>query len=127
MSHTVIFKEGSYIFTLIREDKKVVYMINASDAFTCARNEKDMKPSERAKINGPAFNGVLYYINAWYHDNKESFFWLSKEEYDIIDPALMDINDDRYSDENNGDEECDNCHGPFGRCGGSCADRDLYY
>ena len=27
---------------------------------------------------------------------------------------------------NRGDEECDYCHGPFGRCGGSCRDSDLY-
>jgi hypothetical protein len=25
-----------------------------------------------------------------------------------------------------GDEECDYCHGPVGRCGGSCRDSDLY-
>ena len=25
---------------------------------------------------------------------------------------------------NRGDEECDYCHGPFGRCGGSCRDSD---
>jgi hypothetical protein len=28
---------------------------------------------------------------------------------------------------NRGDEECDYCHGPVGRCGGSCKDTDLYY
>ena len=127
MSPTVTFEEDSYIFTLVREDKEVVYKINASHAFTCARNEKDMNPSERAKIDGPAFNGILYYVHAWYDENKESFTWLSKEEYDIIDPVLTDINDDLYYNSEDGHEECDNCHGSVGRCGGRCTDRDLYY
>ena len=32
-----------------------------------------------------------------------------------------------YTHESDGDEECDYCHGPVGRCGSRCRDSDLYY
>ena len=32
-----------------------------------------------------------------------------------------------YTYESDGDEECDYCHGPVGRCGSRCRDSDLYY
>jgi hypothetical protein len=32
-----------------------------------------------------------------------------------------------YKHESDGDEECDYCHGPVGRCGSRCRDSDLYY
>ena len=59
-------------------------------------DERIILPADRAKIEGPAFEGVLYYICVEPFQGEDILIWLSKEEFDILDPMLMEIEEERY-------------------------------
>lgn len=136
--------DKGYTFTLWRDEKHVVHefknfsvtldenhetIVNGFSSLAIhGIHERIMPPQDLAKIGGPACDGVFYYICAVPYRGEDRIIWLSKEEYDILLPILHDIQDDIQdeSDESDGNEECDYCHGPVGRCGYRCRDSDLY-
>jgi len=104
--------EGAYTFTLMREGKEVIHtfksfsitvnekyetVINGvSSVWVHVIDEDSMKPEERKKINGPAFEGQLYYIRAQPCQGEDILIWLSKEEFDILEPMMDDIAEEKF-------------------------------
>ncbi len=97
MLPTVIFDNSdyTYIFTLLRDGKKVVHEFKGSVVID-NKAEDLIKPADRAKIDGPAFDGKFYYICFQQNQDDYDLIWLSKEEFDILDPMLDEIEDDIY-------------------------------
>jgi hypothetical protein len=115
MLPTVTFdanKNDTYTFTLWRDGKKVVHefkgfsvSINrayetvihgASSVGIHGVDENICTPEDRAKIEGPAFEGVFYYICAQPFQGECSMIWLTKEEFEVLDPILNDIQEELY-------------------------------
>lgn len=86
--------DAFYTFTVMREGKKVVYQLDSFRITIAFANEKDMAPSRREKILGPAYDGVVYYIYLLDRERNDKYFWLSKEEYDIFFPIYFKIEDE---------------------------------
>jgi hypothetical protein len=114
---TLSYKDGVYTITLFRK-ATVIYNL---DGYLMLAVPESSATYYREKVDGPAYNGMLY---MFYKAAPESdYLWLSKEEYDTLLPLWDKVQSlDEYSE--GLDSECDYCHGPVGRCGGSCKDRD---
>jgi hypothetical protein len=108
-------KNDTYTFTLWRDDKKVVHEFCG---FSVSINEKHetvihgassvqihMAPEasfdavDLAKINGPSCDGNFYYIYIEPCQGEGIMIWLSKEEFDILEPILIDIEETRYENQ----------------------------
>jgi len=97
MQPTISYEDNCYTFTLYRDEKKVVYELkDASVVEIHGVNECFWTPEDRAKIDGPACNGFIYYIYAEHYNGESSMFWLSKEETDLLPPILESIKEERY-------------------------------
>jgi len=121
MAHTVTYNDLVYTVTIFRETK-IVYYLNSFWHLLAV--PESTTAAYRDKILGPAYDGMLYmfYRSALHTE----YLWLSKEEYDTLLPIWNDLHPVESSDESDDESECDYCHGPIGRCGGRCRDRDLY-
>jgi hypothetical protein len=117
--HTLSYKDGVYTVTLFRE-MTVVYELEGY--FLLAVPESSAS-YYREKVLGPAYDGMIYMF--YKAAPNPDYLWLSKEEHDTLLP-LWDSLQTPYEDDDSEDldEECDYCHGPIGRCGGRCKDRD---
>jgi len=112
MLPTVTFEKDIYTFTLWRDDKKVVHEFKK---FSVTINEKHdtvihgissvgiheidervLEPHERPKFDGPSFDGKLYYISAQPYQGDEIFIWLSKEEYEVLEPMMDAISEEEF-------------------------------
>jgi hypothetical protein len=114
MLPTVCFdhEEECYTFTLWRDGKKVVHefkgfsvSINSSNetvvnGFSSARlyilDAESAKPEEVAQIDGPAIDGQFYYICAVPFRGEDTIIWLSKEEYEILEPMSDEIEEEKF-------------------------------
>jgi hypothetical protein len=97
---TIVFDNNEYTITLIREGKKVEYKFLASCGTLCIEKEADVMPDVREKIIGSAFDGMLYYI--YFHSisgKDETHIWLSKEEFDILDPLHMNFEEMQFCED----------------------------
>lgn len=116
------YDQGVYTVTLFRETK-VVYELTG---YMLTWALESTASSYREKVVGPSYDDMLYFLMKWDYEEGPTYIWLSKEEYWTLLPMWNDILKKREEEED-ANEECDYCHGPVGRCGGSCRDRDLYY
>ena len=108
-------KNKTYTFTLWRDGKKVVHEFQGFSVTINEENEtiihgfssvgihgideRIILPTDRVKLNGPAFDGVLYYICAQTFKGEDSMIWLSKEEADVLQPMLDEIEEARFYNE----------------------------
>lgn len=115
MLPTVTFdanKNDTYTFTLWRDGKKVVHEFKG---FSVTINEKVetvihgfsfvtihgideriILPEERAKIDGPASDGTLYYIYAEPFQGDCRMIWLTKQEAELLLPMMDTIEEDKF-------------------------------
>jgi len=114
MLPTVTFNDDNeiYKFTLLRDNKKQVHQFKRFSVSVNDSNdtvihgissvgiyeidESVLEPHERPKFDGPAFDGKLYYISAQPFEGDEIFIWLSKEEFQILQPMLDDIEEEKF-------------------------------
>ena len=95
---TVTLRDNVYTFTLIRESKRVVYEFTRMYCIIlCAEKESNLEVHTRDKILGPAFDGILYWIDVSFPGERR-FFWLSKEDFDILEPMLIEEEDKHRCD-----------------------------
>ena len=92
MTPTITLKDKIFTITLMRAGKPVVYKFTRMyHIILYSENETDLDPSQREKIVGPAFNGVVYWIDVCFIE--QHYIWISKEEFDILYPMLSSIYD----------------------------------
>lgn len=114
----VMFDEDNqkYTFTLWRDHQKIVhefegFSVMINEFFETIINgvssvklhiipESILEPEQREKIDGPAFNGDLYYICAKPFYGDDILIWLSKEEFDILQPMMNTIENGLDEDKN---------------------------
>ena len=117
MPPTLTFKDNTYTFTLLRDDKEVVHKFNRTyHVIVCGELETSVLIPARAKILGPAYDGKLYWIDATRFKGEETFIWLSKEEFEILYPMYKHIEDQIYYNEFN-DSICSFCNSHVDICG----------
>jgi len=109
MQPTVSYEKenNNYIFSLLRDGKEVVHAFKDAFATISYGNEKSIPPSQLAKMNGPSYDGWTYHIYVQQHhaekDTEEIFIWISKEEFEILQPVLESIHgleEDQENDAN---------------------------
>ena len=100
MTSTVTFeynKNSAYTLTLWRDEKKTVHELkDVSRVDVDGVDEECISPEDRVRINGPACEGVFYYICAEHYNGEYSMFWISREEADFLTPILDSIKEERY-------------------------------
>ena len=98
MLPSLTYEKEAYIFTLMRNGNKQVYKFGhgISSVGVYVIDESVLKPEERAKFVGPTIDGKLYYISAKPFEGEEIFIWLSKEEFEILEPILDDIEEEDF-------------------------------
>lgn len=95
---SVTLKDNIYTFTLIRDSKKVVYeFTRAYCIILCMEKEANLELDTREKILGPAFDGMLYWIDVGFPGEWRAF-WLSEEEFDILEPMLIEEENKHHYD-----------------------------
>lgn len=118
--NTITFKDGTYTVTLAREPK-IVYELEGYHLLAVPESTASYY---REKVLGPSYYGILYMF--YKGPDEPDYLWLSKDEYNTLLPLWNEFqqSDTWSDDESDGSDECDYCHGPVGRCGGRCKDRD---
>jgi hypothetical protein len=115
MLPTVTFdanKNDTYTFTLWRDGKKVVHEFkgfsvtineNNENVIHGARyvlingiDERIILPADRAKLDGPAFDGTFYYITVQPFQGEDIMIWLSKDEAAVLQPIMDDIAEEEF-------------------------------
>jgi hypothetical protein len=112
MLPTLTFKDEIYTFTLRRNGKKVIHEFGSYPVLVKDQDksvihgvsfvtigsieERTILPAARAKIDGPAFDGILYYICAQPFQGEDIVIWLSKEESEVLQPILDDIQEEEF-------------------------------
>jgi len=86
MQPTLTFENNTYIFTLFHEDKKIIHEFKDCFVLVSVGNEKSIPASHLAKILGPSYDGWFYHIYVQSREGEEMFIWLSKEEFEILEP-----------------------------------------
>ena len=105
-------KNDTYTITLWRDGKEVVHQfkgfsVSINDSYESVisgassitlhvADEVSLLPSDRAQIDGPAFDGLVYYIWVTPFQGHDILIWLSKEEHEILEPILAEIKDTIY-------------------------------
>jgi hypothetical protein len=114
MLPTLTYENKTYTFTLWRDGKKLVHEFKDFSVSVNDKNETIIHgfssvgihgiderialPEDRERINGPACEGVFYYIYAQAYQGEDSMIWLSKEEADVLQPILDDIAEERFQE-----------------------------
>jgi len=96
MLPTLVHEDGIYTFTLWRDGKKVVHTLKGFCVGVHSEPEDGLQPSLRAKVDGPSFDGILYYIWVEEFNGDENFIWISKNEFELLDAILIEITEDLY-------------------------------
>jgi len=101
MLPTVSFDDpsGTYTFTLWRDGKKVIHKTMGFFVGLYAEAETNISHSERAKIDGPAVDGYLYYICTEGFDGEETFIWVTKNEFELLEDMVDQIREGLYEAE----------------------------
>jgi hypothetical protein len=110
MQPTVSHENNTYTFRLWREGKEVVHTFKDSFVTLYMGNEKSIPINQLARMNGPSYDGWTYYISAQPHEGDEVVVWLSKEEFDILQPIEYSLH------------VCGFCGSMESECGGDHAD-----
>ena len=96
MLPTLTLKYNIYTLTLIREGKPLVYKFSRRyHVIIYHTDETSLEPSEREKILGPAFDGIIYWIDVSFPGERQ-FIWISKDEFDILEPILAEEEEKYY-------------------------------
>ena len=88
----------TYSFTLWRDNKKVTHDLKGFLVGLHASPEADVFHAHRVKIDGPAFDGDLHYIFVEDFDGNETFIWVSKNEFELLEAMVDEIKDRIYHD-----------------------------
>lgn len=112
-------KNDTYTFTLWRDGKEVVHqfkgfsvtlnesyesVIHGASSITLHYADKStLTPSEISQINGSVYapvnesvDGLVYYIWVTPFQGDDVLIWLSKEEFETLDPILNEIKENLY-------------------------------
>ena len=85
MQPTLTYENDTHTFTLWR-DEKVVHTFKDSFVTVYMGNEKSIPASQLKSMNGPSYDGWTYYISAMPREGDEVVVWLTKEEFEILQP-----------------------------------------
>jgi len=85
MQPSLTYENDTYTFTLWR-DEKVIHTFKDSFVTVCMGNEKSIPASQLKSMNGPSYDGWTYYISAQPREGDEVVVWLTKEEFEILQP-----------------------------------------
>lgn len=89
--------DNIYTITLIRDAKPIVYKFTRRyHVIIYHANETSLEPSEREKIIGVSFEGIIYWIDVSFPGERQ-FIWISKNEFELLQPMLEDIDDKEYN------------------------------
>ena len=99
MLPTVTFDNdsGTYTFTLWRENKQVVHELKGLTVYLEVIPDDDYEQTRNVK----------HYIYVQPYEGEEILISLSKGEYDVLDPMLMDIEDAIYQKSYEGESDSD--------------------
>jgi hypothetical protein len=88
MLPTVSFDDvsGTYIFTLWRDGKKVIHELKGLNVYL------EVIPDDDYETTG----NVKHYIYVRPYEGEDILISLSKDEYDVLDPILLEIEEERY-------------------------------
>jgi len=96
MLPTFTLKYNIYTLTVIREGKPLVYKFTRRyHVIIYHTDETSLEPSEREKILGPAFDGIVYWIDVSFPGERQ-FIWISKDEFMVLQPLMEDIDWKEY-------------------------------
>jgi len=98
-------ESGTYIFTLWRDDKKVVHELKGLAVYL------EVIPDDYEKASN-----VKHYIYVKTYDSEEILMLLSKDEYDLLEPMIEGIEDALHERQNSkctfcGSMDCGDDHG----------------
>jgi hypothetical protein len=106
MSATVIVEDTHYIITLIRNGVEKKYKFLHDTITLCTKDECNIDPIERQKIQGPSHDDILHFIYADPQaDLPEMYIWITEDELWTIDEIVRKNED---SDISFSDDEFDN-------------------
>jgi hypothetical protein len=109
MLPTVAFDNdsGTYTFTLWRDDKQVVHELKGLAVYLEVIPDDDYEITENVK----------YYIYVKTYNREEVLILLTKDEYDLLEPMIEDI-EDKIQDKFYGqDSDCSFCGSIDAKCG----------
>jgi hypothetical protein len=88
MLPTVSFDDpsGTYTFTLWRDDKEVIHTLRGLAVYL------EVIPDDDYETTG----NVKHYIYVKTYENEDMLISLSKDEYDVLDPMLMEIEEENF-------------------------------
>ena len=88
MLPTVTFDDpsGTYTFTLWRDDKEVTHELKGLSVYLEVIPDDDYDKTKNVK----------HYIYVRPYDGEDILISLSKEEYDVLDPMIMEIEDENF-------------------------------
>ena len=114
MLPTVTFDDpsGTYTFTLWRDDKQVVHELKGLAVGLDVIPDDDYDKTRNVK----------HYIYVKTYDNEDILILLSKEEYDVLDPMIEDIEYEIQDKYDRQDSKCTFCGSMFSQCGGDHGD-----
>jgi hypothetical protein len=93
MLPTISFNEYTDLYTVTLW-RNGIQMIHHANTVSLGNIPEDtIQPSEREKLDGPACDGVFYYIQAQ-RDDKDMMVWLSKDEFHFIKNRLGEVNEE---------------------------------
>jgi hypothetical protein len=96
MSPSITLKENIYTIALVRDSKPVVYEFTRRyHLIIYHANERSLAPSYREKILGPAFDGIIYWIDVSFPGERH-FIWISKDEFEVLQPMMEEIDWKEY-------------------------------
>lgn len=75
-----------FTFTLLRDEKKVTHELKGMNVILEVIPDDDY---DRTK-------NVKHYIYVQPYEGEDILIWLSKEEYDVLDPIMFEIEEDIY-------------------------------
>jgi len=104
---TFDYDSGVYTFTLWRDDKEVIHKLKGLNVYLEVEDTSD---------------GDLYYIYVKTYDNQDILISLTKNEYDVLDPIIFEIEDkirDKFYCQ---DSKCTFCGSMESECGGDHGD-----
>jgi hypothetical protein len=88
---TVSHESNTYTFTLWRDGKEVTHAFKDACVILSYGNEKSIPAAQLAKMNGPSYEGWTYHIFVNPRDGDETFIWLSKDEFEALQPMIESI------------------------------------